>query len=308
MGKPARSACPGCIIGQSRNYDKYSLRGDISLFDSQGKFIKQLSDLPASAIAIQADGNLIVGTCYHNRYSFHGGIALCDPEGKLIKQLSDLPASTIAIQADGNLIIGNCYYDGYSVHGGIALCDPEGKLIQQLSNRPVSAIATQTDNLIFASCYYDGYSVYGGLEFVKPILVERKTHPVYSTTTLLQKINESIVHNATMACIQFHKGTINLTEDISFLCRLPKDILNTIYSYVFPFPEMQKDTVVNRHCFPNLTTNDINKVFLAQEFAKKIIRVKFFESDKSMQKIITDHEPNTKQKTRRSKNKKCQIM
>ncbi|MGQ3890332.1 hypothetical protein ACQUW5_15135 [Legionella sp. CNM-1927-20] len=248
--------------------------GEIVLRDSLGKRLKSLVNEPASTLALLPNGNILSGTCYANQYgTVYGEIVLRDSLGKRLKNLVNEPASTLALLPDGNILSGTCYANQYgTVYGEIVLRDSLGKRLKNLINKPASTLKLLPDgNILSGTCYANQYgTVYGEIALKSIKLIEVKTKLTLGATPLLQKIDEFLLEQSTITCAQFHKGYVNPTGETSQLCRLPKEILSSIYSYVFPFPGKEKEVVINPDCFPYQTSKDSKQVLLGDEFSRKI--------------------------------------
>lgn len=224
---------------------------------------------PASALTIMPDGNIISGYC---RYDIEGNICggeivLRNPSGQRIKTLVKEPASALAILPDGNILSATRGFAKYVAltskwiirRGTIVLRKPSGQHIKTIVCEPASALATLPNGNILSATYHFGR---GKIQFKEVKLIKRKIKAI----SMLRRINEVLIDNAALACIQFHKGNL-----------LPPEISALIFSYVFPFPKMIIDKIINPDCCFHPTDAHIKKVSAANLFANRISDIRFFE-------------------------------
>lgn len=301
--------------------------GSITLHDARGDYIKTLVDKPACAIAFTPDGsgNFLVGTSFLEKYGKDfGEIKLYSGDGKYLKTLVNESATALAYMPDGsgNILSGTCYTGIFGgPFGKIVIRNPEFKAIQTIDHPATSINFMKDGNLLISTFFFSERDGVSGEIAIKQPTVTQKKIPVEMGDTYIEKgVNEFVLHQATIACIKFQKGVANPTEDISPLCRLPKDLIKQIYEYVFPISALEKKVLVNAKCFPSPAEKDFKRVPMAQEFADKVWNFKFFEHTEHSNKTEGSNEHNAgDKKTKKvveaprdldkaSRHGKCRVM
>lgn len=262
--------------------DDDGLNGEIVLRDKEGQRIRTLLNEPATALAITMDGNILRGLS--NREGTRGKIDLLDFNGQHIKTLVDEPSRALAITASGNILSGlwrlpknNSDQHAY-IEGNMVLRAPDGQYIETLSKEPTTGIGISSEGMIVTiSC--DAMREHGSIQFYQPSIT--KISPVFSMNHTKQIVSQILMDKTAMACIQFHKGYLFPDDTVSLLCRLPKDILKIIYSYVFSFSGMeQKGTVYHQRSNASSNTEPLSclkKISISEAFATKVLNLKFFK-------------------------------
>ena len=73
-----------------------------------------------------------------------------------------------------------------------------------------------------------------------------------------------------LACIEFHKKVVTPNPVSSLLCRLPRDILEIIYNYIFPNGIIRYEIKNHNTNFPYPNKNDFKKLSLFDVVDKKV--------------------------------------
>lgn len=240
-------------------------------------------------------------------------IILREATGETIKILAHEPASSITILPDDTMITTTCYFDGYgwpktrwdeatqtfvSV-SKIVLRNLDGERIKILASEPAaSLVMLPTGNFMASTCYFDEYGWpkkafdpeaeteihLSKISFIKPTLTTELIEEPRELNYFYAKINKLLEEKSEFACLLFHKGVVEKaitpTKNISILCTLPSDILNTIYSYIFT-GKIQRYEILNPNTtFPNPNIKDYKEVPLVKIIDDKARKFLFYKQAK----------------------------
>lgn len=328
----------GNLLSSTCYYDnfRYKVCGSIMILDPLGNPIHTVINEPASSLVLLPENRLLTGTCYYDQYhaSVFGKITIRNLlTGKILEDLEKKPASSLFKWSDNQIISGTSYFNtDHNEHtGSIVLRNERGIYQKQLLCKPADDLLLLPDNtLLIGNCYYNAFQCNqeqeGQIVHAKPELMKVKIPLNNGLLWLKQNVIDDIIKEAGYRCMTFHQGrykdespvndaTIesdqkptetNETTTLLREClvkRLPFEILELIYAYVYPFSELTTDKIINsENAFPFPTKEHTKKVYLADEFARKVTEHKFFHpKDKNI-------EPEKAQPSKAQPSKRCNVM